>query len=311
MKKATMLLFLVFFAFSTAAVAAEVKNIKVGQSGDKAVATYDLVGRKGEREAEVIVTITIDGVRRKAEWLELSGDFGIGVKVGPRKKIIWNAVADLPANFDGELSWDIQVASDSATSQPEEKKTVKKLAKKGKKVLEKADNKEDSPEDSKISESITFNAKNGNVNFSHKEHSERLKGCDLCHPNGLGKILNFGKEVAHKSCKGCHKNMHSGPIKCGECHKKENYAVQAARQDVSYPNETTESADYITLNARNGNVTFSHKGHIEKQKDCNVCHPNGPGKILNFGKDMAHKVCKGCHENMHYGPTKCGECHKK
>jgi archaellum component FlaG (FlaF/FlaG flagellin family) len=87
------------------------KNLRVGQSGDDAVATYDLVGADGVQEAEVIVAVIIDGDRRSAESLSLSGDFGKGVKVGLGKKIIWNAKADLPANFDGELSWDLKVVN--------------------------------------------------------------------------------------------------------------------------------------------------------------------------------------------------------
>ena len=67
----------------------------------------------------------------------------------------------------------------------------------------------------------------------------------------------------------------------------------------------------ITLPAKNGNITFQHKAHQEKLKDCKVCHEKGPGKIEGFGKDIAHKTCKGCHEEKKAGPTKCGECHKK
>ena len=35
------------------------------------------------------------------------------------------------------------------------------------------------------------------------------------------------------------------------------------------------------------------------------------GKIEGFGKDWAHKTCKGCHQEKAKGPTKCGDCHKK
>jgi flavoprotein len=71
------------------------------------------------------------------------------------------------------------------------------------------------------------------------------------------------------------------------------------------------AADTITLPAKNGNVTFQHKKHVEQLKDCKLCHEKAPGKIEGFGKDMAHKSCKGCHETKQAGPTKCGECHKK
>lgn len=71
------------------------------------------------------------------------------------------------------------------------------------------------------------------------------------------------------------------------------------------------AADTISLPAKNGNVTFEHKKHQEALKDCKACHEKGPGKIEGFGKDVAHKLCKGCHETKKAGPTKCGECHKK
>ena len=71
------------------------------------------------------------------------------------------------------------------------------------------------------------------------------------------------------------------------------------------------AADTITLPAKNGNVTFNHKMHQDTLKDCKICHEKGPGKIEGFGKELAHKTCKGCHETKKAGPTKCGECHKK
>lgn len=73
------------------------------------------------------------------------------------------------------------------------------------------------------------------------------------------------------------------------------------------------AADTIVLPAKNGNVTFPHKKHQEiKEKGCTSCHESDKGgKIVGLGKDWAHKTCKGCHEEMKKGPTKCGECHKK
>lgn len=67
----------------------------------------------------------------------------------------------------------------------------------------------------------------------------------------------------------------------------------------------------LTLPAKNGNVVFSHKLHQDRLKSCLPCHEKAPGKIETFGKDYAHKICKGCHETGKAGPTKCGECHKK
>ena len=68
----------------------------------------------------------------------------------------------------------------------------------------------------------------------------------------------------------------------------------------------------IALPAKMGTVNFPHAKHQEMLKDCKKCHASeAGGKIAGFGKDIAHKTCKGCHEEMKKGPTKCGECHKK
>ena len=101
---------LLFLAVPLITSAAEVKNVKVSQVDDKAVATYDLVGGAGEQEAEVTVTISVNGEKKTSDNLHITGDFGKNVKVGYGKKIVWNATKDLPADFDGELSWDIQAS---------------------------------------------------------------------------------------------------------------------------------------------------------------------------------------------------------
>ncbi len=74
---------------------------------------------------------------------------------------------------------------------------------------------------------------------------------------------------------------------------------------------TSMAADTIVLKAKIGDVTFPHKMHQEMLTDCKVCHEKEPGKIEGFGKDSAHKLCKGCHEAKKQGPVKCYDCHKK
>ena len=58
-------------------------------------------------------------------------------------------------------------------------------------------------------------------------------------------------------------------------------------------------------------VKFNHKAHQEMLKDCKKCHEKAPGKIEGFGKDFAHKTCKGCHTEGKKGPTSCKDCHKQ
>jgi len=93
---------------------------------------------------------------------------------------------------------------------------------------------------------------------------------------------------------------------------KKIIALIAALTFVGSVSAMAAGPESITLNAKNGNVTFAHKKHQELLKgDCKACHEKAPGKIEGFGKDAAHKLCKGCHEEKKAGPTKCGECHKK
>ena len=69
-------------------------------------------------------------------------------------------------------------------------------------------------------------------------------------------------------------------------------------------------SDTMSFPAKNGNVAFNHKTHMAL--GCTKCHATDKGgKIEGFGKDWAHKTCKGCHTDMAKGPTKCGDCHKK
>lgn len=74
---------------------------------------------------------------------------------------------------------------------------------------------------------------------------------------------------------------------------------------------TVYATDVMEFPASMGKVTFNHKAHQDMLKECGKCHEKGPGKIEGFGKDWAHKTCKGCHGEMGKGPTGCKDCHKK
>ncbi|MDD5285345.1 MAG: cytochrome c3 family protein [Desulfuromonadaceae bacterium] len=59
------------------------------------------------------------------------------------------------------------------------------------------------------------------VKFNHKIHQDTVKDCTKCHAKAEGgKIEGFGKEYAHKSCKGCHAEFKKGPSICKDCHKQ-------------------------------------------------------------------------------------------
>lgn len=80
---------------------------------------------------------------------------------------------------------------------------------------------------------------------------------------------------------------------------------------VAFAAGSALAADTVTIEAKNGNVTFNHKAHQDKLKDCKICHGDAkPGKI-ELDKEKAHALCKDCHTKGGQGPTKCGDCHKK
>jgi len=90
--------------------AAEVKNLAVTQQGNRVVVRYDLVGKLGEKEADVTAAAEIDGERYPAERLTLSGDVGKKVKIGKGKSFIWDGMKDFPAGFEGEVTWDVEAS---------------------------------------------------------------------------------------------------------------------------------------------------------------------------------------------------------
>ncbi len=65
---------------------------------------------------------------------------------------------------------------------------------------------------------IEFPASLGKVSFPHKKHQVILKGCIKCHETKPGKIIDFGKDWVHRTCKGCHSVMKKGPTSCRDCH---------------------------------------------------------------------------------------------
>lgn len=96
-----MILLVASFVYS-----AEVKNERVRQDGNRVVFEYDL---EGDKEAEVSVTITIDGRQYATKELHLEGDFG-NVKPGRGKKVYWNILQDFPRGLNGYYEASIEAA---------------------------------------------------------------------------------------------------------------------------------------------------------------------------------------------------------
>ena len=77
----------------------------------------------------------------------------------------------------------------------------------------------------------------------------------------------------------------------------------AAAQKATVPQE-------IVLEASKGNVTFPHGMHADTY-ECSICHGDGTPAAFDLTKEVAHKVCKGCHKDEGAGPTGCSGCHTK
>lgn len=60
-------------------------------------------------------------------------------------------------------------------------------------------------------------------------------------------------------------------------------------------------------------LPFSHRHHQkELNQECFHCHPKkSGGKIENWSKDTAHKICISCHDLEEKGPVECKQCHTK
>ena len=105
-----------FVALLSAALpvsAAEVRNIRPGEQGGNAFFTYDLVGQKGEKEAEVSVILILDGKEYQEGELHLTGDYGT-VRIGKHKRVTWQMKKDFPDGFDGEVAYRITASSVAA-----------------------------------------------------------------------------------------------------------------------------------------------------------------------------------------------------
>ena len=85
--------------------AAEVKNIKPSQAGNRVLFEFDVAGEPKE-EADVSITLTINGKTHTSDKLHLEGDFG-KVKAGKGKKIYWNVLQDFPKGFNQEFDFEI------------------------------------------------------------------------------------------------------------------------------------------------------------------------------------------------------------
>ena len=99
---------LITFPFNYLIEASEIRNIQTGQTARQAYIQYDLIGKPGEKEAEITVNFEVEGKQYNSDKLALSGDYGKKVKIGIGKRIWWDLLKDMPAGFSGEVVWNIE-----------------------------------------------------------------------------------------------------------------------------------------------------------------------------------------------------------
>jgi formylglycine-generating enzyme len=105
-----MIVWLLSILLALSVFAAELKNERARQEGNRLVISYDLEGK--EKEAEVNLTITVDGKTYKSSELHIEGDVD-KQKTGQGKKITWNILRDFPRGLRGEAQWELTTTGDT------------------------------------------------------------------------------------------------------------------------------------------------------------------------------------------------------
>jgi len=77
----------------------------------------------------------------------------------------------------------------------------------------------------KVPEVVVLKNTKGNIAMPHKKHSGTF-ACQRCHGDATPGPMELGKEKGHALCRGCHKEMGSGPTSCNGCHEKPIKAIQ-------------------------------------------------------------------------------------
>jgi hypothetical protein len=92
--------------------AAEVTNLRTHFSSSHLTIEYDLLGKRGEKDAGIEVALDIDGKRYAAHMLSLSGDFGRSVAKGKNRHITWLHPQDFPEGLDAKFNCIVNAVPD-------------------------------------------------------------------------------------------------------------------------------------------------------------------------------------------------------
>jgi len=102
--RSRILLYLIL-AVSQGVIAQEILNISVQRVGDLILVKYDLIASAGEKY-RVDLKSAHDNFQSSLE--AVSGDVGENITPGSNKQITWNFITELPADFNGEISFKIE-----------------------------------------------------------------------------------------------------------------------------------------------------------------------------------------------------------
>jgi hypothetical protein len=177
------------------------------------------------------------------------------------------------------------------------------------------------------------------VIFLHQKHTEALekknKDCTTCHLTENDRLSPKYKrlkdtsklevmDIYHTNCIACHKEtaaakQKSGPVVCGECHKKDT-AVVSSWQPIGMD----QSLHYRHSKAQKEKCEKCHHEYNEMTKElfyakgeegtCRYCHKATTEKNRLSWRLASHLGCIDCHrktlaKDESAGPITCSGCH--
>lgn len=177
------------------------------------------------------------------------------------------------------------------------------------------------------------------VVFYHEKHvtavQKKNKDCTVCHLQEDERLsLNYMRlkdesydavmNVYHNNCIACHKDTAaagewSGPVECGECHKKDpkivsNWQPMGFDKSLHYRHSKAQEEKCGACHHAYNESTktlFYDKG---KEGSCRYCHKEITEENRIAGRFAAHIACIDCHrktiaQDNDAGPITCSGCH--
>jgi len=177
------------------------------------------------------------------------------------------------------------------------------------------------------------------VVYLHEKHSDAVekqnKDCSVCHLTEESRqSIKFKRlkdttkkqimDLYHAECIDCHNqtaaaNQKSGPVTCGQCHRKEN-SVASSWEPIGM----NKSLHYRHSKAMEDKCERCHHEYNEgtkalfyakgKEGTCRYCHKPVSEENRISMRLASHQGCVDCHlkqlaQNKDAGPVKCGSCH--